>query len=287
MKVLGGSSGSFRRAARRRGLRSKVARILAPAARELSPNAPEDVLDSRELFEKAAMRAVIGEAGNLELSFRLVDALASALERLGLARESDVPDPFRRVWVESDSGMRNRGVVLRCQAGEVAVFCPPRGKSSEDIGSVLHVHYRGFSSQVGYDLRLNDAVRLPGALVLHLTRLEGSGAIGRSAYRYPVSLAALACGGDGKQEACEVLDISSGGLHMQGTQAYDMGEIVHIEVQLGDADERPFTAQGDVRWIVESEGRHNHGLMFRDLPAPHVDRLMRFLRSLPGPDRGE
>jgi len=45
------------------------------------------------------------------------------VEKLGFARASDVPDPFRRVWVTS-SKVRRRGVILSCQDGDVAVLCP-------------------------------------------------------------------------------------------------------------------------------------------------------------------
>lgn len=203
-RLLRRSSDAFARTARAHGVRSRAVRALEPAARELFPDQPENVLASRELFEQAAKHAVVGIAGNLDLSFGLVDVLAGAVEALGLARASDVPDPFRRVWIRNDAGVRRRGVVLRCEGGEVAVFCPPGRDPFSATSDVVKMSYRGFSSAVEYDLKLNDAVRLPGALVLHLTRPESGGAIGRATRRVEVRIPARiqAAGAFGTRATC-------------------------------------------------------------------------------------
>lgn len=182
---------SFVRAARRRGVRGKIARLLEPEANALFPATPEVVLTDRIAFEQAAAMATLGDAGNLELSYRRVDALASALERLGLGRASDVPDPFRRVWIENLAGKRKQGVVLRRLEAEIAIFCPPGEDAFWDSGAIMRVSYRSFDTAVDYELKLADAVRLPAALVLHLTRPEATGSIGRDDRRSPVQLEGL------------------------------------------------------------------------------------------------
>lgn len=281
------SAGSFIRTARSRGVRARVARILESAAWEISPEGPERILNSRELFERAAMRAVVGDVGNLELSFGLVDVLASTVETLGLARSSDVPDPFRRVWISSESGTRRRGVVLRCEGGEIAVFCSTVGDPISGVGSVLNLSYRGFSSPVEYGLRLDDAVRLPGALVLHLTRLDSLGAIGRTQPRLGVHIhaqvRALQPNEDengGEPTPCEILDISSGGLCMVCTTTYDTGQEVCLELSLPDDSEEPLSAHAIVCWSrQDTEGRCSHGLLLIDLPELPMERLQRFLNA--------
>ena len=280
-RIFRRTSGTFIRAARSRGVRARAARTLEPAARDLSPEYPAAILDSRELFEQAATLAVIGDAGNLELSFGLVDHLATTVETLGLTRSSDVPDPFRRVWIKSESGVRKRGVVFSCEGGEIAVFCPP-ASCGFTTGSVLKLSYRGFSSAVRYDLRLNDSVCLPGALVLHLTRLEGTGAIGRTERRYPVHIhakvLALRQGEDygAGPAACQVLDVSATGMCMQCDIAYDEGQQVWLEVPLPDGSEEPFRARAVIKWSRLPK----HGLEFVDLPRPLTDRLQQFLSAL-------
>ena len=88
----------------------------------------------------------------------------------------------------------------------------------------------------------------------------------------------------GSRLPCEVLDISSGGLRMDCTETYAEGQIVHIEVQLGDGDERPFISEGVVCWVgAESEEGRNQGVLFKSLSEPLTDRLERFLRSQPRP----
>ncbi len=281
-KIFRRTSGTFIRAARARGVRARAAKTLEPAAREISPEDPERILDSRELFEQAAARAVIGEAGNLELCFGLVDLLATTVETLGLARSSDVPDPFRRVWIKSESGVSRRGVVYSCEGGEIAVFCPPASRPVFTTGSVLKLGYRSFGSSVRYDLRLNDAVCLPGAIVLHLTRLEGTGTIGRAARRFPVSIHAKVLAlrqdevrGEGPA-ACQVVDISATGLCIQCDIWYVEGQRVWLELPLPDGTEELFRVQAVIRWSRVPK----YGMEFVDLPQPLTERLERFLSAL-------
>ena len=113
--LFGGSGSAFVEAARARGVPASVARRLERAAGQVSPEEPQKVLASRELFESTAIRAVLADGGNLELSFGDADKIAGAVEKLGLARTTDVPDPFRRVWV-SNAATRRRGVVSRTAA---------------------------------------------------------------------------------------------------------------------------------------------------------------------------
>ena len=286
--ILGRPSGEFVRAARARGLKTRVAKTLRPSAYEIAPKAPGSVLESRELFEQAAMRAVIGDAGNLELSFGLVDVLASAVESLGLARSSDVPDPFRRVWVENAAGERKRGVVFTCDGAEVCIFCPPGGDAVADIGSPLNLRYRGCSSSVAYELLLNDAVRLPGALVLHLTRFDGFGAAERKSDRFSVELAARVhfippgAGGTAEESgSCTVLDFSSGGLQFLCDRLFEKGDVVALDVPLPEQGQEALAIRGAICWIGNaSEAGHPHGIMFQDLTPQASENLERYLRGL-------
>lgn len=293
--VLRRSSGAFVRAARARGIRTRAARTLESAANEVSPGDPARVLDSRELFQEAATLAVVGDGGNLELSFSLVDGLASTVETLGLARSTDVPDPFRRVWVSNGSGQRIRGVVLTCRDGELAVFCPPAERSLSEIGGVLWLRYRGFDSSVEYDLQLDDAVRLPGALVLHLKRRSGQGAIGRSSVRYPTSLPGVIRVLDltddeaaARPVSCVATDISTGGMALDSRIQFVQGERVRVELDLPDGNDSKFAAEAVVRWSRDSApGIHGVGIAFANLPRPRADRLESFLQTLSGGEQGQ
>ncbi len=281
------SPGSFTRAARSRGVRSRVANALEPAARELFPNHPEEVLTSRQAFEQAAMHAVVGDAGNLELSFSLVDVLASAVETLGLARASDVPDPFRRVWVRSTSGARKRGVVIRCESGEVAVFCPPSQDRFTDAGHMLKLSYRGFSSSVEYDLMLNDLVRLPEAVVLHLTRPEGGGAIGRDQRRMTVDLkgklrvpGAVESGEQANSISCQVLDASAGGLRIASDSPLAPGRELEVELLL-PGEEEPIALRTLVCWNrTDDSDRRTQGLQVTEHSTSAAAAYERHLHSL-------
>lgn len=231
---------------------------------------------------------MVGDHGNLELSFQRVNLLAGALETLGLTRASDVPDPFRRVWVSSQNGVRTRGVALTCENDEIAVFCPPGGTQVSDAGTIMKLSYRGFSSPVEFKLRMNDSCLFPGWLMLHLSRVEGSGRIGRQKQRFDVSLsgtvrdapADAADPGEGEQ-ACEVLDISSGGVRMECARQYPEGIRVECAIWLTDGAAQAFTFEADVRWVRPgSQDRESHGLLFANLSQENTRRLERYLERL-------
>ena len=305
-RLVGRSSGAFVRAACARGVKLRVARALEPAADELFGPRPEEILTSRSAFERAAMHTVIGDAGNLELSFSLVDVLASTVETLGLARASDVPDPFRRVWIRNSAGARKRGVVLRCEMGEVAVFCPAgqerrlerrnkvqgqqpgSGRRFTDAGDIMKLSYRGFSSSVEYELRLNDAVRLPGALVLHLSRPDGEGAIGRDNRRVDVRLEGVvrAVGNfaSGESDApipCRILDASSGGLRIASDIDFEKGREVELQVWLPDDGTEALSLTALIRWNRSDDtGQRTQGLQFAGLSPSATERYRRYLGSL-------
>lgn len=268
--------GSFARQARTLGLKDAVARLLEEPAQALSPDAPEKVFEDRSLYEAVALRAVIGDAGNLELSFGPVDLLANAVETLGLARASDVPDPFRRVWVDDGMGNRVRGVVLTQRGGEVAVFCPASAGPKTRIGELMSLEYRGLSSDVRFPLRLNDSVRLPGALVLHFTRPQGSGSIGRDNQRFAVDLSATVIGSE--PFPCWIRDVSSGGMMMECSTAWPQGEELTIDMPLPDGGDGNFLVRVVVRWCREGQGDElKHGLEFVALPSASRVRLDRYL----------
>jgi hypothetical protein len=284
-QILRPPPGTFLRLARSRGVPLRVARLLEPAAEEICPQQPARILESRELFERAALHAAAGKGGNLELSFRVVDLLATTLETMGLARSSDVPDPFRRVWVRNESGSRWPAVVLACGDGEIAVLCPPRRSPIPDAGQVLRLSYRGFSSPAEYDLRLDDPVRLPRGLILNLVRLDGRGSIGRAHERFPVYFQAQVrrhppeTGGE-ELETCEILDFASNGVRMECATAFETGHGVWIEMPLPDG-EQPFATPAVVRWArAGSEGQRSHGLLFTELSKASRERLDRFLETL-------
>lgn len=282
--TLRAPAGSFLREARARRLPARVARLLERSAAEICPQQPTRILESRELFERAAMHAAAGKGGNLELSFRTVDALATSVETLGLARSSDVPDPFRRVWVQG-VGTRRPGVVLACGDGEVAVLCPPARGVLPEAGSVLKLGYRGFSSTVEYELRLDDPVRLPRGQILNLTRTDGRGAIGRVHERFPVYLRARVQrrepGAAGFERVpCEILDFSASGVRMECNESFATGDALSLEIELPDGGE-PLATPAAVRWArAGSAGQHSHGLLFTDLSKPARERLDRFMATL-------
>jgi len=160
---------AFVRDARSRGLSFRIARLLESSAAEICPQHPSRILGSRELFERAALHAAARRGGNLELSFPHRGCARDVRRKARLRARSDVPDPFRRVWVTS-SKVRRRGVILSCQDGDVAVLCPREHRALSDEGDVWKLSYRGFSSTVEYTLRLDDPVRLPRGYIVNLTR---------------------------------------------------------------------------------------------------------------------
>jgi hypothetical protein len=278
---------AFFRAARARGLPARVAWRLESVAREVAPLQPESVLLSRDLLEKAALRAAVGDGGNLELSFAVVDALAAAFETLELVRSNDVLDPFRRVWVSAESQARRRGVVLSCRDGELTVFCPHQRSPVPRAGTLMTLGYRGFASQVEYKVKLDDPVRLPGGLMLNLTRVVGQGNLGRVHQRFAVKLQAVVRPRPDEIDVgnpflpCEVLDLSAGGLRLECAASFEAEQIVQIEVPLPDGDGQPFAALGVVRWVRRgTQERHGYGLLFHELPQPSLQRLERFMATL-------
>ena len=280
--MLRAAPGTFLHQARASGVPAHVARLLEAAAQEVCPQQPTRALESRELFERTAMHAAAGRGGNLELSFRTVDALAASVETLGLARASEVPDPLRRVWVES-AETRRPGVILACAEGEVAVLCPPRRRSIPETGSALKLSYRGFASKVEYDLRLDDPVRLPRGLILNLTRPEGRGAIGRAHQRFPVYLQgrvrANAEVGDSTLQPCEILDFSVTGVRMECAATFASGDTVWLELTLTDRSE-PFATSAVVRWARADGDRRSYGLLFSELSLASRERLDPFVATL-------
>jgi hypothetical protein len=281
-RFLRGPASPFVAAARTRGVPASVARKLERAAGQVSPEEPQKVLESRELFESAAIRAVLADGGNLELSFGGADRIASAVEKLGLARTTDVPDPFRRVWVSKDS-VRRRGVVLTHGRDELALILP-HARERIGPGCFVRLSYRGFTSAVEYELQVSDEVLLPGGLVLHLTRKSGAGSIGRSHHRFAVHFKAevRALAGDGQDAVipCEVLDISLGGLRLEGPVSFSPGEHVRVDVPLRDGTDEPLRTVGEVRWTREaSPARRSLGLEFTGLDEANAKRLARFLKG--------
>ena len=284
----GRPSASFVRTAQRRGVRRKVAKALEPAALHLFPDQPLEALNSREAFEQAAAHAVLGDANNLELSYRFVDAFATALEALGLARATDVPDPFRRVWLTDVEGARQRGVVLRCERGEVAVFCPATHEPFTPAGPIFKMSYRGHVSSVEFELKLSDAVRLPEALVVHLARPEAGGSIGRNNLRVDVQMpASVRALGDvepiswREAQRCEILDVSAGGLRIASELPFGAEQQVTLNVPLPDAEGGDLTLTAKICWNrVDDAGLRTQGLLIVDASQGESDRYLAFVSEL-------
>ncbi len=281
-------SASFLRQARGHRLPKKASGVLEHAARTLFGGSAERVFSSREDFEAAAAFAVIGEAGNLELSYGRVDALATALERLKLVRQSDIPDPFRRVWIYGPEGERKRGVVLRREDNAIAVFCPPSRDEFISTGCSLFVEYRGFDEGTRFELQLLDSVLLPEALVLHLVR-PSAGAIGRSQERVDIQFAGTlrvapegAVGevppADLTLWPAQILDISSGGVRIASEIPEANGRELELEFALPDDPGGPVRMPAVLRWNrVDERGRRTQGLQFAEAEPEDQRRYLRFL----------
>jgi hypothetical protein len=297
-RMRGASSNGFVQAAIARGIPAREAVLLEPAARVISPERPEEVLRSRELLEKAALRAVLGDGGNLELSFRCVDALARVMETLNLTRASDVLDPFRRAWILAETGRRAAGVVLSCQGTEIAVLCPADAEVQPDGGHKVKLQYRSFSSIAEFPLQLSDACRFPGGVLLHLKR-PGGGAIGRAQPRYAVRLdgqvSARAAGAEVAAvpaESCVILDLSTTGAQMKSATGFAKGRTVRLVLSpfnaasgraSGGASE-PFVAEAVVaRMRPADQGGTIHALAFSAVDRSNMERLERFLATLQPP----
>lgn len=280
LRELVGLSSEFLAEARNQGLTWSDARLIEAAARTVSPDDPGLVLQSRELLERTALEAAVGDGGNLELSYRTVDRLARIFERLGMARSSDIPDPFRRVWVGTGGKDRTAGVALTVENGEIAVFCPAGAKGLSE-GAALELSYRGFTSSVGLPLRLVDSCLFPGGLMLHLSRPGGQGGIGRGQPRYRVQL-------DGSVNRrhlsdrlpCQVLDMSLSGVRLECSQQYDPQEVLAMAVWLSHEDPEPFSFEARVAWSRSREdGAAEHGVEFIELGAQELHRLQAFLHE--------
>lgn len=278
-------SDQFLSAARQKGLSVKLARTLQAAAHELFPEDPSSILGSRSRFEETALQAISHDLGNLELSFEWLDNLASAVETLDLARTSEMPDPFRRVWVENKDGARAQGVVLAVRDQEIAVFCPHTKKPLEKIGSAIELIYRESSSLVSYELMLNDAVRLPGTNVLHLKRRNGIGSIGRVTKRHEVETVGFvrmqsADGQPLSPTPCKILDISIGGARLGCSADFDKGTPLHLDVFLDDGISEPLSMQCTARWSQPVPEGHHIGVQFGDLSKPQSARLEEAMLAL-------
>lgn len=275
----------FSKVARRKGVPAKIAPILEAAAEQLYPDETLTVLDQRERFEETALRAVTGDAGNLELSFQFVDLLAGLVEKLGLARASDEPDIFRRIWIKSEEGKKLRGVVVRREDGEIAVFCPPSKKRIAPIGELLQLEYRGVKSSISYQLQVNDGVRLPNAYVLHLTRPAGQGAIGRVHKRFVVNLPGFVHRGTSADQQtepipCKLKDISFGGVCLKCSAEFERGSAVFLEAFLEDGSAKPFGIECTSSWARTTAEGNLVGLQFGELDDDNRARLEAVLKHL-------
>lgn len=281
-------SQEFTLTARAHRLKRGAVSALESAARSLFSERPERVLNERESFESAATYAVLGEAGNLELSYGQVDDLATTAERLALTRASDIPDPFRRVWICGAGGERKRGVVLRREPNQIAVFCPPSRDSFLTTGDNLFLEYRGFEDGARLELELRDSVLLPNALVLHLTR-PSAGAIGRSQVRIDVQFAGTlrvalegapsnASAADLTLWPVKVLDISSGGVRIASEFPESSGREVELELDLPDETGPRIRLPAVLRWNrVDEHGRRTQGLQFGAVKPEDQRHYLRFL----------
>jgi hypothetical protein len=268
--------------AKAHGLSVHVARLLEDGAVQVSPDDPSAALDSRELFEQAALNVALADGGGLGLSFKRVDLLAEAIEQLGLTRESDIPDPLRRVWVGTRRDKASRGVALTCENNELAILCMAKDKAILDAGSVLTIGYRGFSSPVEYRLKVSDSCLFPGGLMLHLTREDDADAIGRAQPRFPVQLAGVIRSVDQTRECSGVItDISMGGVRMECSECFAQGTSVSLSIQFPDGTEQPFEVDGEVRWARSGEGSESGlGMQFVGLSIDDVHRLQQFLEEI-------
>lgn len=280
-----GSDAAFQHRLRTAGLGRALCARLEATALEVTPGAPAELLKTRRGFEELARRCVASDAADLRLSYATVDALSRASERLGLARDGEEPHPFRRVWLQPEGSSRRRaGAIVRYRDEEVAVFLPSRRSLDLPLGNQLTMTYRGVTSSATFTLRLNDALRLPGAQVLHLTRPDGQGTLGRGSVRYDVHFGArVAPGGAGAEgfEDCTVRDISAGGLRLESAGAFEVGDLIQLELPLGDGVEAPLQLRAGVRWSGTGEGGLQAiAVRFRDLSHAGDMRLQAFLRTL-------
>ena len=160
----------------------------------------------------------------------------------------------------------------------------PRARERIGAGSFVRLSYRGFTSAVEYELQVGDEVLLPGGLVLHLTRPSGEGTIGRSHHRFAVHFKAEVRALSGESQdvviPCEVLDLSLGGLRLEGSVTFNRGERVRVDVPLRDGIDEPLRTFGEVRWTREATAaRRSIGVQFTGLDEGSAKRLVRFLKG--------
>lgn len=285
--LMGAKSTPFVEEAHRNGLPMKVAKTLDSAVQDLYPEEPASILKSRDRFEKTAQRSISEELGKLALSYDSLNALAMAVETLDLARSGEVPDPFRRVWVQNEEGARMEGVVLTCIGIEVAVFCDSADHSFAKSGSVIQLSYREASSTIVYELQLNDLVRLPKTNVLHLGRRSGVGSIGRVTERHDVEIMGFLQqeaedGEKPKAMPCKILDISMDGVRLVGKMNPKELERIHLDVFLDDDITEPFSVECAARWSKPVLEGYQVGLQFSELSQGHADRLQKAIQLFQG-----
>lgn len=276
-----------RHSSQRDRLPKRISKALMPSARALFPEHPEIVLESRPEFEAAAANAVLGDAGNLDLSYKLAESFASAADSLGFGPQSDSPSPFSRVWIMDAAGERREGVVLRCEYDEIAVFCAPTTAPFRPSSPEMRLSYRGVLSPVEFNLHINDAVRLPDALVLHLTRPGGNGGIGRDKLRVNVSLVGgVRALGDVQPlewtewHHCEVLDLSATGMRIQSDLPFAENQAVELTLVLDDGSRLPFEATAKIRWNRADEaGQRSQGLILSDLDQDTSARYLAYVNA--------
>ena len=95
-KVFQRSKTEFVRTALSRGLSAQITSALNAAATEICLEQPELMLESRELFEEVATRAVFTLGSHCELSFPFTDELASAVEEARQALRGRVEELARQ-----------------------------------------------------------------------------------------------------------------------------------------------------------------------------------------------
>ena len=124
-------------------------------------------------------------AGEIEDVGRKVEGYAIALERLGLARTSDVPDPFRRVLLQLRGGARQLAVSVSNTDGKLVLIAPPQATITERRRDTIRVIYGGERHMVEYPLIVSGISHGPTGTVIFLKRPQGEGRFGRVERRHP------------------------------------------------------------------------------------------------------
>lgn len=276
---------AFQVAARGRGLSAKQAKMLEPAAVSLFGETPQEVLESRESFQQVVSETIRRDLAELELSFAAAEECAAALELLDLGRCSEVPDPYRRVWVDSADGHHLQGVVLPGREGEVAVFCPLKGEMPEGISAELELRYRECETDIRFELQVLDSVRLPNARVLHLGRRRDAGTgHGRVTHRHEIEVVGFvrridADHGPETPLPCRVVDISLGGTRLLCAARIEEGIHLQLDIFLDDGMAAPLSVTCQVRWVEVVPEGNQIGLHFENLPETQSKRLEQAIRQ--------